>query len=173
MRAVGNTFVGVALAYVCWWNLDDVAVLRPAGGLMTGPLRWFGYLFRVDQHWGMFAPAVFNDDGWYILEGTTATGRVLDLNRAGAPVCYAKSALVVALFKSDRWRKYSENLPFVSNAWMQPYYCNYLLRIWYENPAHTPLRHLSVVYMKEVSLPDYQVAQPVREVLCDCAPAAK
>ena len=56
---------------------------------------------------------------------------------------------------------------------MQPYYCNYLLRIWYENPAHTPLRHLSVVYMKEVSLPDYQVAQPVREVLCDCAPAAK
>lgn len=77
MRAVGNTFVDVALAYVCWWNLDDVAVLRPAGGLMTGPLRWFGYLVQVDQHWGMLAPAVFKDDGWYTLEGTTATSRVL------------------------------------------------------------------------------------------------
>ena len=173
VRAVGNTFVAVVLAYVCWWNLDDVAVLRPAGALMAGPVRWFGYLFRVDQHWGMFAPAVFKDDGWYVLEGTTATGRVLDLNRTGAPVRYAKPASVVALFKNDRWRKYSENLLFVSNAWMRPYYCNYLLRIWHENPAHAPLRHLSVVYMKEVSLPNYQVSRPVREVLCDCAPAAE
>lgn len=172
-RAVGNTFVAVALAYVCWWNLDDVAVLRPAGGLMAGPARWFGYLFRVDQHWGMFAPAVFKDDGWYVLEGTTARGQVLDLNRGGAPVRYAKPASVVALFRNDRWRKYSENLLFVSNAWLRPYYCNYLLRIWHESPAHAPLRHLSVVYMKEVSLPDYQVSKPVREVLCDCEPATE
>jgi len=169
LRAVGNTVVAVVLAYVCWWNLDDVAVLRPAGGLLPAPGRWFGLLFRVDQHWGMFAPAVFKDDGWYILEGTVAAdGRRLDLNRGGAPVTYAKPAAVVALFKNDRWRKYSENYLFVNNAWLRPYYCNYLLRIWHENPAHPPLRHLSVVYMKEVSLPDYRVSKPVREVLCDC-----
>lgn len=167
-RAVRETFVAVVLAYVCWWNLDDVAVLRPAGGLMSAPMRWFGYLFRVDQHWGMFAPTVFKDDGWYILEGTAADGRQLDLNRDGAPVGYAKPASVVALFKNDRWRKYSENYLFVSNAWMRPYYCNYLLRIWHENPRHPSLRHLSVVYMKEVSLPDYQTAKPERQVLCDC-----
>ena len=168
--AVRETGVAVVLAYVCWWNLDDVAVLRPAGRLMASPVRWFGYLFRVDQHWGMFAPTVFKDDGWYILEGTTANGRQLDLNRNGAPVRYAKPVAVVALFKNDRWRKYSENYLFVNNAWMRPYYCNYLLRIWHENPLHVPLKHLSVVYMKEVSLPDYQVAKPVREVLCDCEP---
>jgi len=167
-RMVREAFVGLALAYVCLWNLDDVAVIRPAGGLLQGPLRGVGYLFRIDQHWGMFAPVVFKDDGWYILEGTTATGKVLDLNRDGAPVRYAKPAAVVDLFKNDRWRKYSENYLFVDNTWMRPYYCNYLLRIWHENPAHAPLRHLSVVYMKEVSLPDYQVAKPTREVLCDC-----
>jgi len=167
-RVLRETFVVVVLGYVCWWNLDDVAVLRPAGGLMSAPMRWFGYLFRVDQHWGMFAPTVFKDDGWYIFEGTTATGQRLDLNRAGTPVRYAKPASVVALFKNDRWRKYSENYLFVNNAWMRPYYCNYLLRIWHENPAHPPLKHLSIVYMKEVSLPDYRVAKPVREVLCDC-----
>ncbi|GAC1371493.1 MAG: HTTM domain-containing protein [Hymenobacter sp.] len=171
LRGVREAFVAVVLAYVCWWNLDDVAVLRPAGGLMSAPMRWFGYLFRVDQHWGMFAPTVFKDDGWYILEGTTAEGRRLDLNRGGAPARSTKPASVVALFKNDRWRKYSENYLFVSNAWMRPYYCNYLLRIWHENPAHPPLQHLSIVYMKEVSLPDYRVAPPVREVLCDCAPA--
>ncbi|UOQ99379.1 hypothetical protein MUN81_07735 [Hymenobacter sp. 5317J-9] len=167
-RSARDSFVALVLTYVCLWNLDDVAVLRPAGGIFPDKLRWFGYLFRVDQHWGMFAPTVFKDDGWYIFEGTTARGQVLDLNRAGAPVNYAKPAAVVALFKNDRWRKYSENYLFVDNAWMRPYYCNYLLRIWHENPAHAPLRHLSIVYMKEVSLPDYKVAKPVREVLCDC-----
>ena len=169
-RAVRDAFVAGTLAYVCWWNLDDVALLRPTGRLMAEPLHWFGYLVRVDQHWGMFAPAVFKDDGWYVLEGTTTDGRTLDLNRDGKPVSYAKPASVVALFKNDRWRKYSENSLFVNNAWMRPYYCNYLLRIWHENPAHPPLRHLSIVYMKEVSLPDYQLAKPTREVLCDCEP---
>ena len=168
LRAVRETLVAVVLAYICWWNLDDVAVIRPAGELMSEPLRWFGYLFRVDQHWGMFAPTVFKDDGWYILEGTTADGRQLDLNRNGAPVRYQKPASVVALFKNDRWRKYSENYLFVNNAWMRPYYCNYLLRVWHENPAHPPLRHLSIIYMKEVSLPDYKLSNPIREVLCDC-----
>ncbi len=169
-RGVRDAFVGAVLVYVCWWNLDDVAVLRPAGGLMAAPARWFGYLFRVDQHWGMFAPVVFKDDGWYILEGTTADGRQLDLNRGGAPVSYTKPASVVALFKNDRWRKYSENYLFVDKAWLRPYYCNYLLRTWSQNPAHPPLRCLRVVYMKEVSLPDYRTAQPVREVLCECEP---
>jgi hypothetical protein len=168
LRQAREVFVGVVLFYICWWNLDDVAVVRPTGGLMSENMRWFGYLFRVDQHWGMFAPTVFKDDGWYILEGTTADNKRLDLNRDGAPVRYDKPASVVALFKNDRWRKYSENYLFVSNAWMRPYYCNYLLRIWHENPRHAPLRHLTVVYMKEVSLPDYQVSKPTREVLCDC-----
>ncbi|MBF9142305.1 HTTM domain-containing protein [Hymenobacter sp. BT439] len=167
-RVLREAFVGLSLAYVCVWNLDDVAVIRPASGLLPAPLRWFGYLFRVDQHWGMFAPVVFKDDGWYILEGTTKKGKLLDLNRNGALVRYAKPAAVVDLFKNDRWRKYSENYLFVDNAWMRPYYCNYLLRVWHENPAHAPLRHLSVVYMKEVSLPNYRVAKPTREVLCDC-----
>jgi hypothetical protein len=171
-RTVRDTFVAVVLTYVCLWNLDDVAVLRPAGGLFSDSMRWFGYLFRVDQHWGMFAPTVFKDDGWYLFEGTTARGRVLDLNRNGAPVTYAKPAAIVSLFKNDRWRKYSENYLFVDNAWMRPYYCNYLLRIWHENPDHPPLRHLSIVYMKEVSLPNYQVPKPTREVLCDCEPPA-
>ncbi|SFQ71643.1 HTTM domain-containing protein [Hymenobacter arizonensis] len=167
-RTVREAFVAVVLAYVCWWNLDDVAMLRPAGGIMPQPVRWFGYLLRVDQHWGMFAPTVFKDDGWYILEGTTADGRQVDLNRRGQPVSYAKPASVVALFKNDRWRKYSENYLFVNNAWMRPYYCNYLLRIWHENADHPALRHLLVVYMKEVSLPDYKLATPTRQVLCEC-----
>jgi hypothetical protein len=165
---VREALVFSLLFYICWWNLDDVD--GKPGRWMSDDTRWVGFLFRVDQHWGMFAPSVFKDDGWYVLEGTTTTGRVLDLNRGGAPVSYAKPAAIVSLFKNDRWRKYSENYLFINNSWMRPYYCNYLLRIWQQNPAHPLLRHLAVVYMKEVSQPDYRVAPATREVLCDCAP---
>ena len=166
LRQVREGLVIGLLFYVCWWNLEGVADSRR----IPEPTRWLGYLFRIDQHWGMFAPSVFKDDGWYVLEGTTTKGRVLDLNRGGAPVSYAKPAAVVSLFPNDRWRKYSENYLFVNNQWMRPYYCNYLLRIWQENPAHAPLRHLAVVYMKEVSQPNYRVPPATREVLCECEP---
>jgi len=166
-RTVRETLVFTALAYVCWWNIDDVT--KP-GRWMSEPTRWFGYLFRIDQHWSMFAPSVFKDDGWFILEGTTKTGQILDLNRKGKLRTYAKPKAVVKLFKNDRWRKYSENYLFISNAWMRLYYCNYLLRVWHQNPAHPPLTHLTVIYMKEVSLPDYKVPAATREVLCDCLP---
>ncbi|MCB2407679.1 HTTM domain-containing protein [Hymenobacter lucidus] len=167
LHGLRNTVVAVLLGYVCWWNLDSV---NQPSLYMSQPLRWFGYLFRVDQHWSMFAPAVFKDDGWFILDGTTTQGQHFDLNRDGQPTNYAKPASVVALFKNDRWRKYTENYLFVNNEYMRPYYCNYLLRIWHENPANPPLQRLEVVYMKEVSQPNYQVAKPVREVLCACEP---
>lgn len=167
-RVVREAIVFTILAYVCWWNVDDIS--RKPGRWMSEPTRWLGYLFRIDQHWAMFAPTVFKDDGWFILEGTTQSGQVLDLNREGVPVSYTKPQAVVSLFKNDRWRKYSENYLFIDNSWMRPYFCNYWLRIWHQNPMHAPLNHLTVVYMKEVSLPDYKVPKATREVLCDCTP---
>lgn len=168
LRSLREGLVLGLLVYICWWNVDSVA---PTRKLFSDQSRWLGYLFRLDQHWGMFAPTVFKDDGWYILYATTANGRHLDLNHGGAPVNYRKPASVVSLFPNDRWRKYSENYLFINNAYMRPYYCNYLLRIWQEKLPATPLRQLEVVYMKEVSLPNYQVARPTREVLCTCAAA--
>ena len=169
LKAAREGLVLGLLAYVCWWNLDSFS--RPDWALRK-QLRWLGYLVRIDQHWGMFAPTVFKDDGWYVLDGTTTTGRHLDLNRNGAPLTYTKPASVVALFRNDRWRKYSENYLFVQNDYMRPYYCNYLLRLWQEQPGRPALRRLEVIYMKEVSLPNYRVAAPSREVLCSCEPPA-
>jgi hypothetical protein len=153
------------LAYVLWWNLD-VAVYQ--GRLMPAGSRWLGPLLRIDQYWGMFAPAVFKDDGWYVLEGTTATRQLVDLNQQGKEPDSRKPASVMKLFKNDRWRKYSENYLYVSKAYMRPYYCHYLLRRWNEDHPADPVTSLQVVYMKEVSLPDYRVSAPKREVLCAC-----
>ncbi|QDA61229.1 HTTM domain-containing protein [Hymenobacter jejuensis] len=176
LRYVRDTFVSVLLVYVCWWNLDSIANEK---WLMSDKMRWFGYLFRTDQHWGMFAPAVFKDDGWYILDGITPTGQHIDLNRKGRPTTEQKPRSVMRLFKNDRWRKYSENYLFIDNMYMRPYYCNYLLRIWNEDKSHPPVNHLDVIYMKEVTQPDYKPVVPTHENLCSCevptpiAPPAK
>lgn len=163
-----NAFVAFALLYSVWWNLSTTNLpLRK----LPDNSRWFGYLLRLDQHWGMFSPTVFKDDGWYVLEGKTATGNIIDLNQEGKALDHAKPASVMALFKNDRWRKYSENYLFVSNSYLRPYYCNYLVRRWNEAHPKEPIKNLEVVYMLEPSLPDYQVATPTRQVLCSCANA--
>ncbi|GAA4426123.1 HTTM domain-containing protein [Pontibacter saemangeumensis] len=161
-----NGFVTVALLYCVWWNLSGTHL--PLYKLPDSS-RWFGYLLRLDQHWGMFAPIVFRDDGWYILQGHMANGKSIDLNQQGKAVSEVKPASVVSLFKNDRWRKYSENYLFVNNAYMRPYYCNYLMRRWNEGHPNQPITQLEVIYMKEPTQPDYQVVTPTREVLCICA----
>ncbi|QMU30684.1 hypothetical protein [Adhaeribacter radiodurans] len=164
---VKEGFVISVLLYVIWWNFSNVPQINHP---MPVSVRWPGMLLRVDQHWGMFAPEVFKDDGWYILEGVTATHKHIDLNRNGQPVTERKPESVVALFKNDRWRKYGENYLFVNNAFMRPYFCHYRLRIW--NEAHRPedkVSELQVIYMKERTLPNYQPVKPKREVLCTCS----
>lgn len=162
---IREAFVLFTLAYVIWWNVD-VSVMQ--GRAMPEQARIYGFLLRIDQFWGMFAPAVFKDDGWYVLEGKTQRNRRVDLNQHGKEPDYVKPASVMALFKNDRWRKYSENYLFVNKEFMRPYYCNFMLRRWNEDHPEDPVKYLEVVYMKEVSLPDYQVPPPQREVLCTC-----
>ncbi|EJF09746.1 MULTISPECIES: HTTM domain-containing protein [Pontibacter] len=166
LRYAREGFVTFVLIYCIWWNLSGATARVPA---MPDSTTWFGNLLRVDQRWGMFAPAVFKDDGWYVLEGHAENGQLIDLNREGKEADYAKPASVVSMFKNDRWRKYSENYLFVHYAFLRPYYCNYLVRRWNEAHPGNPIKELQVVYMKEYTLPDYQPVTPQREVLCTCA----
>ena len=166
LKLTREILVSFFLVYVICWNLDTT----PKQWLkFPANLRGLGYWLRVDQNWGMFSPAVFKDDGWYILEATTNVNRKIDLNRAGNLVTYKKPESVVALNKNDRWRKYTENYLFIHNDWMRPYYCNYLMRIWNEkNGSNNQVKSLDVIYMKEVSLNHYKTKPVKREVLCSC-----
>ncbi|GGG31619.1 HTTM domain-containing protein [Pontibacter amylolyticus] len=166
LRYAREGFVTFVLIYCIWWNLAGATVRVPA---MTESTTWFGNLLRVDQRWGMFAPAVFKDDGWYVLEGHAANGQLIDLNREGKEADYAKPASVMSMFKNDRWRKYSENYLFVNYAFLRPYYCNYLVRRWNEAHPQNPIKELQVIYMKEYTQPDYEPVTPQKEVLCICA----
>lgn len=166
-KAGQQYFVTAVLLYVIWWNFSNLPQIdhpMPAGA------RWPGMLLRLDQHWGMFAPEVFKDDGWYILEGIRDDNIHIDINRNGQPVTSRKPESVVALFKNDRWRKYGENYLFINNMYMRPYFCHYRLRVWNEShPEDEKIRELHVFYMMERTLPDYKPVKPKPIHFCTCS----
>ena len=126
-------------------------------------------LIRIDQRWGMFAPIVFRDDGWFIMEGKTQSGDI-DIHNEGKKVNYVKPELVVSQVKNDRWRKYQENILFVHNNHLRPYYCNWLLEEWNKNASpNAIINSLNIIYMKEVTLADYKTLPVTKEVLCSCS----
>jgi hypothetical protein len=163
---IHNTILSVLIVYVLFWNTGNLSFNHYK---LADEVRFVGYVLRLDQNWGMFAPGVFKDDGWYVMEGTTMKGKKkVDLFHPDDSISYKKPESVVAMFKNDRWRKYAENYIFVSNNYMRGYFCNYYLRKWNKEHPDQKMSALSVIYFTELTLPDYRYSIPKKDVLCNC-----
>lgn len=162
---VRNALLIFLTVFVFDWNLSN---LRFIDSKLPQELRFIGYSLRLDQNWGMFAPGVFKDDGWFVHEGTTANGECFNLLCPDQPLNYEKPLAVTSMFKNDRWRKFTENLILSRNTFMRGYFTNYTRRIWNESHPDRPIKALQLVYMSEFTLPDYKVEPAKREVLWVC-----
>lgn len=162
---ISQWLLGVLIVYVLIWNTGNLT-FNPYK--LDNNVRFIGYTLRLDQNWGMFAPGVFKDDGWYVLEGTTKDRRKIDLFHPQDSISTRKPEQITQMFKNDRWRKYSENFIFVSNGFMRGYFCNYTLRKWNREHPDQPITMLSVIYYTELTAPDYRYVIPKRDVLCTC-----
>jgi hypothetical protein len=153
------------IAFVIDWNISNLYFVESKTPAWTYPLA---YTLRLDQSWGMFAPGVLKDDGWYVVEGTCVNGNCINLLASDKSISYKKPSSIVSMFKNDRWRKYTENYIFVDNDFMRPYFCNYYRRVW--NEEHTDsVKSLRIIYMTETTLPNYQYVVPEKAILCECA----
>ena len=161
------TFALIFVICVCIiWNLGNI----PGMGLtVSGPFRKMVYFLRIDQNWGMFSPGVFKDDGWFVLEGTLADKKRIDIYKGGSVSSAKKPDKILKYIKDDRWRKYEENYIMIDNTYIRSYYCRYLINKWNEEHADSKIDSLQIIYMKERTLPDYKVSAATREVLCSCA----
>jgi hypothetical protein len=151
--------------FVFDWNFSNTSI---ANKKLSDHLRFIGYGLRLDQNWGMFAPGVFKQDGWYVLEGVTTRKESVDLLHPERKLSYQKPGLVVSMFKNDRWRKYSENFLFPENEFMRGYFCNYYTRIWNEKHPEKQIVSLQIIYMEEMTLPDYRYSMPQKRILWEC-----
>jgi hypothetical protein len=165
LERMKQAFLVFLILFVFDWNLSNLSVVKSKLG---EGMRFIGYALRVDQSWGMFAPGVLKDDGWYVLEGITKKGEHFNLYDPDKKLSYNKPASVVSMFKNDRWRKYTENYIFSDYTYMRGYFCNYYKRIWNEQNKDKPINCLRVIYVGEFSLPDYKYSAPKPDVLWEC-----
>lgn len=160
-----NGLIALIICYCLMLNLGNV---KKFPYMLDPALVKFGNTLRLEQSWGMFSPSVYKDDGFYIYSGYTRDGHYIDLKRNGQPVSYDKPSSIVAEFESDRWRKFGENYLFHNNNYMRPYFCNYLLTTWNREHPENPVSDLSILYMKEETLPNYQTKALEKNALCNC-----
>lgn len=151
--------------FVFDWNFSNISIVTSK---LSDQLRFIGYGLRLDQNWGMFAPGVFKDDGWYVLEGITEHGRSLNVLDPEKALSFEKPESVVAMFKNDRWRKYSENFMMSFNEYARGYFCNYYRRVWNEGHPQQRIRELRIYYMSELTQPDYHYSKPEKIMLWQC-----
>ncbi len=151
--------------FVFDWNFSNISIVTSK---LADQLRFIGYGLRLDQNWGMFAPGVFKDDGWYVLEGITKEGSSVNLLNPEKPVSYQKPSSIVSMFKNDRWRKYSENFIMSYNNYARGYFCNYYKRIWNEAHPEQRIEALRIYYMSELTRPDYHYSRPEKVMLWQC-----
>ncbi|MFL5763329.1 MAG: hypothetical protein ACJ77K_05250 [Bacteroidia bacterium] len=147
------------------WNFSNLSFTHSK---LSDNLRFIGYSLRLDQAWGMFAPGVFKEDGWYILEAVDDSGKIFNLLEPDKQINYSKPKSIVSMFSSDRWRKYSENFIFSENEFMRGYFCSYYKRLWNEKHKNRHIHTLRAVYMEEMTLPDYKYSPPQKIVLWEC-----
>jgi hypothetical protein len=153
--------------FVFDWNFSNISIVTSK---LSDQLRFIGYGLRLDQNWGMFAPGVFKDDGWYVLEGITEKGKSINLLDPKKTLSYKKPENIVSMFKNDRWRKYSENLIMSFNAYARGYFCSYYKRTWNEAHPEQRIGELRMYYMSELTKPDYQYSKPEKIMLWQCGP---
>jgi Vitamin K-dependent gamma-carboxylase len=148
--------------YILCWNLTTVTSFTLPE--RTVPL---GTFLGLEQHWGMFAPSPSKEDGWYVIPGELHDGQMVDLmpitrdDYGVHPVSYEKPQDIPATYKNEHWRKYLENIYNQNFADERLYFGQYICREW--NARHTgaeTLETFRIVYMLELTQPDYQQSDP-------------
>lgn len=169
VRFLLNTFkIGFVFFIIIFCLLLNLSQIKKFPYTLNNVMLNIGSILRLEQSWTMFSPSVFKDDGFYVYSGYSTKKKFIDILHQTDYVSFKKPDAIVSEYESDRWRKFGENYLFNYNNYMRPYYCRYMLRKWNEEHPDKYINELSIFYMKEVSLPNYQTKPLEKMALCTC-----
>jgi hypothetical protein len=164
-KALKNGIVVFAIGFSLLWNMGNILSMPTAIGQVVKPI---GALTRLSQNWGMFAPTVFKADGWYIYKARMSDGKTIDILNKTDTVDYNKPKWPVFQYKNAKWRKIGENMIRESNKGIRLPFCQYILKEYNQSHSNNTIDSLEIIYMREMSMPDYFVPQPEKGLLCKC-----
>ncbi|MBA3722983.1 MAG: HTTM domain-containing protein [Parachlamydiaceae bacterium] len=144
-----NVMAAFFIGSVFLWNVQTLGIKVP---YFTPPLQSVSILFRLDQHWNMFAPFPMKLDGWFIIPAKLRDGTEVDLFKNGLPITWKKPGLISSTYKNDRWKSYMLCLLMnENNAFLLESYAWYLGREW--NKSHSIEKHLQsldIIFMLKI-----------------------
>lgn len=91
-------------------------------------------MMRLYANWGMFAPNPPSESGWFVFQSKLKNGTEVDVWRDGAPVDWSMPEVPSATYKTQRWRKFGDNILMQNHAVVRPYFLRWLCNDW--NKTH-------------------------------------
>jgi hypothetical protein len=131
--ALMNGLVFALLAYTIAWNIRELDFARWEETVMPRRYNRIGRALGLDQNWAMFAPVPRTEDGWIVMKGVLRDGDEVNLWDFDQPLPWDKPALVSATYKSQRWRKYLDNLTTEPYGLYRMHFADWLHRRWNEH----------------------------------------
>lgn len=109
-------------------------------------------MLRLYANWGMFAPNPPNTSGWFIIVGERKDGVQIDVWNDKNPVDWQMPDVPSATYRTQRWRKFLDNIINPRHAVVRPFFLRWVCREWNES-------HDEVDQVRAVTL--YHMAQTV------------
>jgi uncharacterized membrane protein YidH (DUF202 family) len=122
---------------------------------LSPPLTETVNALRLDQYWAMFSPGVLRKDGWLVYHGSDDIGRQWDIRLNQDYVDYRAPKSIVGMYRSDRWRKWAENMQDERFTFLRPLYCQYILKHFNAGKGHRPLKLMHLYFMERETQPNF------------------
>lgn len=125
------------------WNLKDFQASS------NFPM-WAKRIVRMipfRQSWDFFAPVPLRNDGWFVIQGETLSGRPVDVLRGRENWAdFRKPSVVSEQFPSERWIPFFKRIHGREKEPARFFLGDYLCRSW---SGHEPLRELNLWWISE------------------------
>lgn len=162
---VRNSFLVLVIFFCLFYNMGFIESFRYA---LDDRSQYVTNLLKLEQYWGMFSPGVYKTDGWYVYRGIKSNDSIWDIYNNRPGLDYTKPKDIDKMYKSDRWRKFAENYEKNGYNFMRPFYCKYLIREWNKKHPDNKIDGLNILFLMELSLPDYKTAPIKQQNACLC-----
>ena len=107
------------------------------------------------QHWHLFAPFPYREDGWFVLEVRKTDGTTIDAWETG-PTVEGRPVNISARFANQRWRRWLQNLYQISDPakeWWRQSTLEFAAREWTRLHPGEKVTRFRLIWMKEINTP--------------------
>lgn len=158
---------GVFIIVMIWvFNLHSVKNIQKVPRWSKQVVLWT----YEQQHWHLFAPFPYREDGWFVLEVEHPDNTTTDAWQNGVR-SGSRPSNIAASFPNHRWRRWLQNLYQVSKAenesWRRST-LKYVALEWKMQHPDEDVRRFRLVWMREINQPPgVALAPPERVVLAE------